>query len=451
MTQSVPKTSFQVKLFFQSVIALLLTATVFAQSARETDNNSTPELVFANPVLTTASTTAGKDGAVYKFANVAPGIDATVTILARSASNVVLSTIDEPGMGWGKAFQPTVGIEGDVAPGQTWWMEFQMNFYDAGKTNKKNIKNFKVTALDVDGDGSYIQEFVQMNKATSVANSTVTYLTNDLSLIVSSLIETLTGNDLDGLDKKIMGPKINFNNIDTAATQVMSTFTYDNKDAIKFFVGGKSSGGYSNAGMRMNSLWFKSFSLAPVTVLPVKLSDFSAQLDSKNVLLKWTSAVEKDFSHYTIERSTNGTEYKEIAVVFGNGSTSSSADYHFKDANVASPSGILYYRLRIVDNNGAYTYSNIKTIRLNQEEATVQLTTYPNPVRDAMSLTLPAAWQGKAVRFELYNNSGVRVLASETGSASQNETISIGSLPKGFYQVRAICDGTIATQKIIKQ
>src|SRR5512141_691470 len=72
-----------------------------------------PELVFQNPTL--ISGTAGQDGAIYKFANVASGIDATIKIVGRSSNSVVLSTIDSTGIGWSKAFQPVVGIKGSVS------------------------------------------------------------------------------------------------------------------------------------------------------------------------------------------------------------------------------------------------------------------------------------------------------------------------------------------------
>ncbi|RYF77179.1 MAG: hypothetical protein EON98_16645, partial [Chitinophagaceae bacterium] len=90
------------------VILFLFSATSVAQSG----NNYIPELVFQSPVL--VSGTAGQDGAVYKFANVAAGIDATVKIKGRSSTSVKLTNIDVADMGWKKAFQPQFGLQGNV-------------------------------------------------------------------------------------------------------------------------------------------------------------------------------------------------------------------------------------------------------------------------------------------------------------------------------------------------
>jgi len=435
----------------RAICAFTLLLTANNSNAQPGTNNAIPELVFTNPTLTTGTTTAGKDGAIYRFANVATGIDATVKINRRSSSAVVLGTIDDAVNGWNKALQPTVGISGDVAPGQTWWMEFEVHFYDAGTSNKKKIKNFKVTALDVDGDGSYIKEFVQMDNVTSSVNSTITYLTNDLPLSLPDVVETFTGYNLTGVDKRVTGPVTNFLNIDTLSTSVMSTFTYDDKDAIRFVLGGKSSGGTSNAGMRLNSLWFKAFNLTPVIVLPVKLTDFSAILNKSNVALSWTTASEENFSHYVIERSTDGTNFSDLALVFADGSLNSSATYQYKDAQVSSATGVVYYRLRMMEKTNSYSYSPIRIIRFGKEQAAVQLTTYPNPVKSDVRVTLPAAWQGKVVRLELYSGTGVKVQGVSLTSASQTETLQMNALPKGFYLVRAICEGQVAEQKVIRQ
>jgi len=436
----------------RAICAFTLLLTANNSNAQPGSNNSIPELVFTNPTLTTGSTTAGKDGAIYRFANVATGIDATVKINRRSSSAVVLGTIDDAVNGWNKALQPTVGLAGDVYPGQTWWMEFEVYFYDAATGNKKKIKNFKVTALDVDGDGGNIKEFVQMDNVTSMANSSITYLTNDLPLSLPDAIETFTGSNLNGVDKRVTGPLTNFLNIDTLATSVMSTFTYDDKDAIRFVLGGKSSGyNTSNAGMRLNSLWFKAFNLMPTIVLPVKLTDFSAILNKGNVALSWTTASEENFSHYVIERSTDGTNFSDLALVFADGSINSNASYQYKDAQVSSATGVVYYRLRMMEKTNSYSYSPIRIIRFGKEQATGQLTTYPNPVKSDVRVTLPAAWQGKAVRLELYSGTGVKVQGVSLTSASQTETLQMNALPKGFYLVRAICEGQIAEQKVIRQ
>src|SRR5438128_99773 len=85
------------------LLLLLRSVTGFAQTI--------PELIFKNPVLVSGS--PNQDGAIYRFPNVTTGsnaMDAIVTVKGRSAADVILKSIDSSGVGWDKAFQPTLGI-----------------------------------------------------------------------------------------------------------------------------------------------------------------------------------------------------------------------------------------------------------------------------------------------------------------------------------------------------
>lgn len=436
------------KLFIKSVfitILLAIAANTFAQpSAALTNaqpNNYIPELVFQNPTLISGSDK--QNGAVYKFANVAPGIDAMVIIVGRSSSAVVLDNIDVSDMGWNKAFQPQLGIQGNVPAYQDWWMEFQVRFYKAGTNNKTKIKGFQVTAIDVDGDGVSIQEYLQMNRTSSWAASPVTYLSQP------AITPCLTEEDEDdnsGTDKKIMGPVQNYINIDTLGTPVMSTFTFQNKDMISFRYGAKSGAVISNAGERLNSLWFKAFSLQPLSTLPVTFHSFNVSYNQKTVSLDWTSDTDDNFSYYFVERSTDGKSYSEIGKVATTGKQLST--YHFTDAASGSTTGVLFYRLRWVTVKEA-VYSPIHVVKLNNE-STAQLTTYPNPVVSDLRVSLPNTWQGKQVQIELYSANGTRVQSLPIGSASQTENIQVGSLSRGMYIVKATSNGQTLEQRIIK-
>lgn len=438
------------KLFIKStftVMLLTIATNLFAQSGN--NNQFIPELIFQNPTL--ISGTAGQDGAVYKFSNVAPDIDARVKIVGRSGSLVVLKSIDTATLGWPKAFQPVLGISGSVPTNQNWWMEFEMRFFKSGTTEKKKIKGFQVTAIDVDGDGAYIQEYVQMNKVKSVAYSSITYLTEGLPMpLLSNSNEDEEGNEGGNSSNKfVQGPIQNFVNIDTAGTGVMSTFTYENKNMITFRYGGKSNGGgNSTAGERLNSLWFRAFSLAPQVILPVTFYKFSASYEKKNVILNWTANSDDAFSHYVVERSTDGKNYNQIGIVFTTGAMVTS--YQFKDDNVNSATNMVFYRLRWKSSKEKDMYSEIRVIKLNSNEQNLQILTYPNPVINELRVTLPETWQGKPVQLALYSINGTRMHGQQLSNASQTETIKTSSLAKGFYIVKASCNGQSLQQRIIK-
>ena len=316
-----------VKMAFTLLLLLTTSASMlFAQT--QSSPNIIPELVFQNAVL--ISGTAGQDGAIYRFNNVATGIDATVTIKKRSATNVTLTNIDLSDFGWGKAFQPQLGIAGNVPANLNWWMEFEMKFLKAGTSEKKKIKGFKVTAIDVDGDGVSIREYVQMENFRKMAFCPVTRLVEAPLVVTTSADDDDDDDDDDNNNytKLIKGPVTNAINIDTAATTVMATYDYEDKDQITFKLGATSGTVISNAGERMSSLWFKAFSLAPpLVILPVRIASFSAWLDKGNVTVNWATESEVAFSHFVIEKSTDGREWKDIATVFSMGDTKEPVSY----------------------------------------------------------------------------------------------------------------------------
>jgi hypothetical protein len=423
-------------------LVIAFNAIAVAQSG---SNNFIPELVFQNPEL--VSGVAGEDGAVYKFSNVAAEIDATVKVRARSASNVVLTNIDVANMGWTKALQPQFGIQGNVLANQDWWMDFDVVFYKAGTTVRKKIKGFQVTAIDVDGDGVSIREYIQMNRVSAVAYCPVNYLAPQAPMLLSNLAEILTDSDNNkGSDKMSLGPVQNFYNIDTAGTPVMSTYTYEDKDMITFRYGAKSGAVISNAGERLNSLWFKAFNLTPPSLLPIVFYSFNAIYDKKQVNLSWSAQADDNVGSFVIERSTDGSYFQPVGNVAAQASLQ---HYTFTDAGVSAASGIVYYRIQSREKTGEKNYSAIKLIRLNKE-ANASLAVYPNPVQGVANLTLPASWQSKPVAIRIFNSAGMQVKTISLPTASQTESVDFSQLPAGMYVVKAQCRDELAEQRVIR-
>lgn len=448
-----------------------------------------PELIFKNPVLVKG--TAKKPGAVYRFANVVGGVDAEITLKKFSRPDIQFDYIDRPDLGWDKAFQPSFGLSGWVAPLQNWYVDFQVKFYKAGTNTAIIVPKVDMTAIDVDGDGVSVSEYAVFQNPSNVIYSTFNYLTeqpagglgqnfkcpvcNLLSLLIAcpicggdgktgmwnlsdclacnatGLIHSTCGHPYDETHGNILeGPVKNFNNIDTSATQVMATYQYTEVSVIDFRYGAKSgSVGSSGAGIRLNSLWFRQFNLSPASILPVKLHNFSAILNNKDVNLTWT-ADEENVSRYVLQRSTDGTHYADIAIVFANNANAAST-YKYRDVNVSSATNAIYYRLLMIDiGKETGSYSPIRVIRLGKEAEALKLVTYPNPAKEQLKITLPSAWQGKPVLLQLYNANGIVVQSMQLGNASQTETMQIGTAAKGFYLVKAICNGEVAEQRIIK-
>jgi hypothetical protein len=398
-----------------------------------------------------------------------------------------MNTVDNNALGWTKAFQPEFGLPGVVAPFQNWYIDFEMTFYEAGKNKKVKMDKVDFTALDVDGDGWSISEYAVFSNPASVAYSTVSNLSSSTAgslgsllpcpvcLVSSTLIQCNAcqgaGHDAADVDCSLcagsgalhsgcshafqgmvgnilQGPVQNYMNIDTNGTAVMATYQFQNTDKISFRYGAKSSSLSSNgSGIRLNSLWSKSFNLTPWTILPVNFASFAVLYEKGDAILKWQSPQGEELSHFTVQRSTDGKIYTDIATVFA-GST---AHYSYKDKGISSATGVVYYRVLSEDRTKESQYSVVKLIRLpKNERQTLTLTTYPNPVASEVRITLPDAWQNKPVTLQLYTANGTTAKSIQLGSASQTESMMLSGLAKGMYVVKATCGQETAQQRIVK-
>lgn len=422
------------------VIAVILVAAV--QSAF---SQTIPELVFRNPEL--VSGLANQNGAQYRFSNVGGGLDAEVKILNRSANNVKVSTVDSIGIGWDKALQPIVGIEGTVGANQNWWVRFSLTFFEAGTNNKRKIDRFFATGLDIDGDNVSIREWVQMDKVSTVNLSPVTSLG-------TNLLNTTTGftdYNNNGSDYKIMGPVANFTNIDTAATSVMAMYQYDNKDNIEFVLGGTTGNATSTAGMRMSSVWFRQFNLTPLTTLPVNLLEFSANHTNNMVAVNWKTADEINFSHYVLQRSYDAREYADVVTFFADDLTSGTKNYNYNDRQVITGKGIAYYRLVMVNKDGSEKVSEVKVVRFGKMNAALTLSVFPNPASADIKVTMAASLQYKTGRISIVNAGGQVVKSFTIAKMSQTEMISLAGLSAGVYSLRIEHEGETAIARFVKK
>lgn len=405
---------------------------------------SAQELVFTNPVLVSGS--AGEDGAIYRFTKVNNNVDALVTINGRSSSLVTLVDLDMTYTGHGKAFQPRVTCNNNTTPAgiSDWWMEFKISFVNTGTTTPAVVDSFKVTALDIDGNGDKINEWVSFYNNKTFQYESTTLLSGSNIMEMIGIVNTVVG-------RKFTGPVQNYVDVDTSATNVMVTNGYEQANNFRVRTGGHSTG-VSGAADRMYSMWFKSFAYkTPNTFsLPLVLLNFNTTLANKKVMLSWVTGQEKELSHFVIERSVNGIEYKEVGMVIAQGTSNVKIEYSFPDAINTLANGVVYYRLKMVDMDGHYQRSQIRLIRLGEQKETATVAAYPNPVISELRVTVPANWQNTMVTFDLFNASGQLVKHVVASKASQTETLNVNELTNGLY-IMKVSNGTeTAVQRIVK-
>lgn len=246
------------------------------------------------------------------------------------------------------------------------------------------------------------------------------------------------------------GPVTNYANIDTFATQVMVTGTWVDTDEVIFRIGAENiSGGSQGAADRMYSLWFKEFRYLGAALLPVKLSNWKASLVKSTAVLNWTATQENNVSHYSIERSYDGRNYSEVGSVTASVNSDLKKDYSYTDNKAAMNTAVCYYRLKTIDRDGKFQYSDVRTVKAGAASNLV-ITTYPNPTVNVLNIVVPASWQGKKVTFEIFNMNGTLVKSVVNTSAGQMEGMQVSALNRGVYIVKATAAEESAIERMVK-
>jgi hypothetical protein len=124
--------------------------------------------------------------------------------------------------------------------------------------------------------------------------------------------------------------------------------------------------------------------LTAISPLPVVLTGFDAELETnKTVALTWTTEVEVNSSHFTVERSADGENWTAIGTVEARGNSSIAVNYAFTDEQPLA--GTNFYRLGMVDLDNSTTYSEVKVIRTS---GVTTISFFPNPARDYLNVSL---------------------------------------------------------------
>jgi len=113
--------------------------------------------------------------------------------------------------------------------------------------------------------------------------------------------------------------------------------------------------------------------------LPVELISFEARKNKEQVSLTWATASEINNSRFEIERSTDGKEFINIGEVKGFGTSNSIIEYAFEDERPLV--GTSFYRLKQVDYDGTFEYSNVRSVRFD-----VAYSISPNPATDLVRI-----------------------------------------------------------------
>ncbi|WP_426293910.1 T9SS type A sorting domain-containing protein [Dyadobacter endophyticus] len=171
--------------------------------------------------------------------------------------------------------------------------------------------------------------------------------------------------------------------------------------------------------------------------LPVTLTKFTAAAESRTVVLNWSTTEETNSDRFDIERSSNGKQWSRIASVASQGDSRVLVNYSHVDASPLAGQNL--YRLRMVDLDNTFAYSQIREVSFQSEKG---IAPYPNPAVDKILIR-----DHELVKqIDIVNTSGVKVIKNQQPSSAG---IDVTMLPQGIYiMTMTLFDGTINTHKI---
>ena len=188
--------------------------------------------------------------------------------------------------------------------------------------------------------------------------------------------------------------------------------------------------------------------------LPVELTDFSANSIDKKVELRWNTATEVNNYGFEIERSqktevsSQNSNWEQIGFVKGNGNSNSPKDYSFVDTNPLS--GDVEYRLKQVDNDGAFKYSSIVTV--NSLPIKFELfQNYPNPFNPSTIINYDIPTQSYVMLkvYDVLGNEVASLVNREQEEGEHKITFNANNLSAGIYLYKLTAGSFVQTRKMI--
>lgn len=186
--------------------------------------------------------------------------------------------------------------------------------------------------------------------------------------------------------------------------------------------------------------------------LPIELKDFGGSYNPKTKSndLIWNTLTEANSHYFSIERSINGQQWIEVGNINANGSSTVVKSYSFEDTNIKKGQ-TYFYRLRSVDYDGSFQFSNIIEISV-PSDFTFLTSLYPNPATDHVNLKIEGLIDGD-IEIQIYSTSGQNwfhnVLSSVSYEGQGNIQIPVYQLPNGVYQVVITTGVVTARHKLI--
>ena len=187
-----------------------------------------------------------------------------------------------------------------------------------------------------------------------------------------------------------------------------------------------------------------NFLCAPLAV--PELKSFTVRADERSISLSWTMISIGNISAYEVERSVNQVNYSAIARLSNDGK------YLFAISDNDSFTGTIFYRLKIIRNNGTISYSQIIHVTRKGNHVFYQLNVFPNPVRHELKVSTVVK-RNVVAQLTLLNAAGQSIYHDQVTLLSGNTTfvVPVSQLSPGVYLLILEAPGIQERRKFIRK
>lgn len=194
--------------------------------------------------------------------------------------------------------------------------------------------------------------------------------------------------------------------------------------------------------------------------LPIELLFFTARpLNATDAKLDWETASELNSSHFEVERSTDGKNWQQVGKVAAAGFSQQNHSYSLIDEKVFEPGesslSVFYYRLKMLDLDGSFTYSKVREVHFERAGGLVVGELFPNPAeRGHVAFQLPLYTEQEAsLRLTVFDVRGsvVGLFETDLAAGEQLAGFDLGQLAAGVYHIRVLVNGETFARRLVVQ
>lgn len=188
--------------------------------------------------------------------------------------------------------------------------------------------------------------------------------------------------------------------------------------------------------------------------LPVSVAKFDASRSGFDAVLNWTTASERNSARFEVERSESGRRFEKVGEIRAAGNSSGRKNYSYTDVAIGRvlANGTAYYRLKMVDADGSFEYSPVRTVNFNRVDRG-SIAAFPNPFNAGVNLSFSSEKSSMST-ITVYDIFGKVVRTYQIPLTSGENAIELKdmeSLKKGIYIINIKADGIDASEKLIKE